>query len=115
MISFSRVLQHVINTSVRSNLNHQCCKNVRNISTVKNLLSHDFRKKPENISLNAIQNTDADIFGTLNDNVELNDKLDSLPPEPDDFIQYDKDGLHKRLHIKEYHKIIQELINQHKV
>jgi len=82
------------------------------VSTVK-----DFRKKTETFSFNAEQNYDADsdVFGTLTDRTEINDKLDTLPPEDDDTIEYDKDEQHKRLHITEYHKIIQELIKQHKV
>jgi len=85
--------------------------------TINDLQQKDFRKKTEKLSFSAIQNTDvdADIFGTLTHNVETNHKLDSLPPEADDIIQYDKDEQHKRLHITEYHKIIQELIKQHKV
>lgn len=115
MISFNRVLRHLINiTSIRSNLNQQCCRNVRSLSTIKYEQSNDFRKKTEKL-LFKMQNTEADIFGTLNDNVEINEKLDSLPPEPDDIIQYDNDKQHKRLHIKEYHKIVQELIKQNKV
>jgi len=82
------------------------------MSTIK-----DFRKRTETFSFNAEQNTDADadVFGTLTDNTEINYKLDRLPPEDDDKVEYDKDEQHKRLHITEYHKIIQELIKQHKV
>jgi len=82
------------------------------VSTIK-----DFRKKTETFSFNTEQNNDADadVFGTLADGTEINNKLDLLPPEDDDKIEYDKDGQHKRLHITEYHKIIQELIKQHKV
>lgn len=116
MISFNRVLRHLINiTSIRSNLNQRCCRNVRSLSTIKYQQSNDFRKKTEKLSFNTVQNTGADIFGTLNDNVEINAKLDSLPPEPDDIVRFDNDKQHKRLHINEYHKIVQELIKQNKV
>lgn len=115
MISFNGVLRHFINfTVIKSNLNQPCYRNVRSVS-IRTSQSNNFRKKTENVSFNAVQNIDADIFGTLNNNVEINEKLDSLPPEPDDIIQYDKDEQHKRLHVNEYQKIIQELIKQHKV
>jgi len=85
------------------------------VSTVKDLQPKDFRKRTETFSFNAEQNIDADTFGTLTENTEINYKLDRLPPEDDDKIEYDKDEQHKRLHITEYHTIIQELIKQHKV
>lgn len=113
MIVFNRFLRQLINIKpLRSNYNQQCCRNVRCVSTIK-----DFRKRTETFSFNAEQNTDADadVFGTLTNNTEINHKLDRLPPEDDDKIEYDKDEQHKRLHITEYHKIIQELIKQHKV
>jgi len=116
MILFNRFLRQLINIkSARSNYNQQCYRNVRYVSTIKDLQSKDFRKKTETFTFNAEQIIDADIFGTLNNSTEINQKLDSLPPEDDDKIEYDKDEQHKRLHITEYHKIIQELINQHKV
>lgn len=98
-------------------LSQQCCRNIRCVSTTNNLQSNDFRKKTEKYSFDTAQNinADADIFGTLNDNVELNHKLDSLPSEPDDVIRYDKDENHKRLHTTEYHTIIQGLIKRNKV
>lgn len=115
MIAFNRFLRLIINiNSVRSNFDQKCFRNLRCISTIKDLQSKDFRRKTENISFNAVQN-DADIFGTLTENVDINKKLDSLPPEVDDIIQYDKDEQHKRLHITEYHKMVQDLIKQHKV
>lgn len=113
MIVFNRFLRQLINIKpLRSNYNQQCCSNVRCVSTIK-----DFRKRTETFSFNAEQNIDAnaDIFGTLTDSTEINDKLDRLPLEEDDKIEYDKDEQHKRLHITEYHKIIQELIKQHKI
>ncbi|NP_001153853.1 pentatricopeptide repeat domain 1 [Acyrthosiphon pisum] len=113
MIVFNRFLRQLINIKpLRSNYNQQCCRNARCMSTIK-----DFRKRTETFSFNAEQNTDADadVFGTLTDNTEINHKLDRLPPEDDDKIEYDKDEQHKRLHITEYHKIIQELIKQHKI
>jgi len=113
MIVLNRFLRQLINTKpLRLNYNQQCCRNVRCVSTVK-----DFRKKTETFLFNAEENNDADsdVFGTLTDRTEINDKLDTLPPEDDDKIEYDKDEQHKRLHITEYHKIIQELIKQHKV
>jgi hypothetical protein len=87
------------------------------MSTNHDFQSKEFRKKTENFTFNTEPNADADsdVFGTLIDNVETNDKLDILPLEADDKIQYDKDEQHKRLYITEYHKIIQELIKQHKV
>lgn len=118
MIVFNRFLRQLINIkSVSSNYNQQCCRNVRCVSTVKDLQSKEFRIRTEKLSFDAEQNTnaDADIFGTLSNSIEINDKLDSLPPEDDDKIEYDKDEEHKRLHINEYHKIIQDLIKQHKV
>lgn len=116
MIAFNRPLRFLINiNSVRSNLDQKCCRHLRFISTTKVLQSNDFRKKTEEFSFNYVKNVDADIFGTLSDNIEINKKLDSLPPEVDDVIQYDKDEHHKRLHITEYHKIIKDLIKQHKV
>lgn len=108
---FNRFLRQLINIRpLISNYNEQCCRNLRYVSTIK-----DFRKRTETFSVNSEQNIDADVFGTLSDNTEINDKLDLLPPEDDDKIEYDKDEQHKRLHITEYHKIIQELIKQHKV
>lgn len=118
MFAFNRYFRHlIVIKSVTSNFNQQCCRNVRCMSTIKGLTSNEFRKKTEKYSFNTLDTTDADsdIFGKLTDNVEINQKLDSLPPEPDDIIQYDKDEQFKRLHITEYHKIIQELIKQHKV
>lgn len=118
MIVLNRFSRHfIIIKSVKSNFNQQCCKNIRCISTVRGSPSNDFRKKTEKYSFNTLNNSDADsdIFGKLTDNIEINQKLDNLPPEPDDIIQYDKDEQFKRLHVTEYHKIIQELIKQHKV
>lgn len=120
MISSIRFLRQSIYVKLlrHTNINVHCCRNVRCVSTtIKDLQPKDFRKKTEKFSFSVVQNTDvnADIFGTLNNNVETNLKLDSLPAEADDIIQYDKDEQHKRLHITEYHKIIQELIKQHKV
>jgi len=118
MISYNRYVKHFINIiSLRSNFNQKNYQNVRCFSTVKDLPFKDFRKKTEHFSFNTVKHNDdaADIFGTLTNNVEINDKLSSLPAEDDDIIQYDKDEQHKRLHISEYHKLIQELIKQHKV
>lgn len=105
--------QLIIIKSLKLNFNQQFCRNIRCMSTIKE--SKNFRIKTEKLSFNKVQNNDGDIFGTLASNVEINHKLDSLPPEPDDIIQYDKDEQYKRLHITEYHTIIQELIKQHKV
>lgn len=116
MIAFNRSFRFLINIkSVRSNFDQKCCKHLRLISTSKVTQSNDFRKKTEEFSFNYVKNVDADVFGTLSDNIEINKKLDSLPPEVDDIIQYDKDEQHKRLHITEYHKIIKDLIKQRKV
>lgn len=115
MISSNRFLQQLIIKSIRSNINNQHCINIRCLSTINDVQSKDFRKKTEKFSFVRNSDADADIFGTLTNDVELNNKLDSLPPEDDDIIKYDKDEQHKRLHITEYHKIIQELIKQHKV
>lgn len=117
MFMFNRFLRQSTNIIfLRTNfiLN---CKNIRNVSTIKDLEPKEFRKKTEHFSFNSVDNneTDADIFGMLNNNVDTNDKLNYLPPEDDDVIQYDKDEQHKRLHISEYQKIIQNLIKQHKV
>lgn len=115
MITFNRIFRQLINIkSTKLNFNQQC-GGIRCMSTVKDIRSENFRIKTEKLLFNNVQNNDADIFGTLADNVEINYKLDNLPPEPDDVIQYDKDEQHKRLHITEYHNIIQELIKQHKV
>lgn len=118
MIAFNRFLRQFLSiNSIRLSYNQQWYRNVRCVSTNHNLQSKEFRKKTENFSFNTEPNADADsdVFGTLIDKVETNEKLDILPPEPDDKIQYDKDEQHKRLYITEYHKIIQELIKQHKV
>lgn len=117
MIIFNRFLRQSTNiTFLRTNF-IQSCKNTRNVSTTKNLEPKEFRKRTEHFSFNSVHNNDAnaDIFGMLNNNVDTNDKLNCLPPEDDDIIQYDKDEQHKRLHISEYQKIIQNLIKQHKV
>lgn len=115
MIAFNRSLRFLINIkSIRSNFDQKYYRHLRYISTIKGLQSNDFRKKTEKFPFNNVKNADADIFGTLTDNVEINKKLDSLPPEVDDIIQYDTDEQHKRLHITEYHKIIKDLIKQHK-
>lgn len=116
MIAFNRSSRFLIYIkSVRLNFDQKCSRHLRCISTIKVLQSNDFRKKTEEFSFNYVKNADADIFGTLTNNVEINKKLDSLPAEIDDIIQYDKDEQHKRLHITEYHKIIKDLIKQHKV
>lgn len=120
MISSTQFLYRLIyiKSLQRININLHCCRNGRCVSTtIKDLQPKDFRKKTEKFAFHAMQNTDAnaDIFGTLTNNIEVNHKLDSLPPEADDIIQYDKNEQQKRLHITEYHKLIQELIKQHKV
>lgn len=116
MITFNRISRQLINIkSAKLNFNQQCCRDMRCLSTVKDIHSKNFRIKTEKLLFNNVQNNDADIFGTLVDNIEINHKLDNLPPELDDVIHYDKDDQYKRLHITEYHKIIQELIKQHKV
>lgn len=110
------LLQSTSITFLRTNFN-QNCKNTRNVSIIKDSQPKEFRKKSEHFPFNNVHNNDAnaDIFGLLNNNIETNDKLNCLPPEDDDVIQYDKDEQHKRLHISEYQKIIQNLIKQHKV
>lgn len=115
IIMSNRFLQQLIIKSIRSNINYQHCINIRSVSTMNNVQSKDLRKKTEKFSFVQNNDADADIFGTLTNDVELNIKLDSLPPEVDDIVKYDKDEQHKRLHITEYHKIIRELIKQHKV
>lgn len=125
MILINRILRHLNGTTtLRNNIKplrisygQQCFKNARCVSTVEVLSSKEFRKKTEHFSFTSAQHndTDSDSFGTLTNKVETNEKLNTLPPEDDDIIQFDKDELHKRLHITEYHKIIQDLIKQQKV
>lgn len=117
MFAFNRCLRHIVFIkSLRLNSNQQICQSIQYISVNKRL-QHNFREKTEKFSFNTVQNTgaDADTFGTLSNNVDINDKLDILPPEADDKIEYDKDEQNKRLYITEYHKIIKELIKKHKV
>lgn len=116
MIALNRSLRLLINIKkVKLNIDQKCCRHLRCISTSKALHFNDFRKKTEEFTFNDVKKIDADIFGTLTDNVEINKKLDNLPSEVDDIIQYDNDKEHKRLHITEYHKIIKDLIKQNKV
>lgn len=115
MIMSNTFLRQLVIKSLKLNSNQQLCMNIRYLSTINDVQPKDFRKKSEKILFEQISDFDADIFGTLTNNVELNNKLDNLPPEADDIIEYDKDEQHKRLHITEYHNIIQELIKQHKV
>jgi len=116
MIVFNRFKWQLISIkSLGTSFNQQCCKNTRYMSTTKDLQTKEFRKKTEHFSFNSDPNNNADIFGTLTENTGTNQKLNSLPPEDDDVVRYDKGDKNKRLHISEYHKIIQELIKQHKV
>lgn len=117
MIVFNRFMwQSVVIRSLGTNFNQQCnCINTRYVSTTKYIQPINFRKKTEHFAFNSEQDNNADFFGTLMENVETNQKLNNLPPEEDDVIRYDKDDKNKRLHISEYHKIIQDLIKQHKV
>lgn len=116
MLLFNNFLRHLTYIKfTRSNFNQLCCKNIRCLSTIKSLQCNDFRNKTEQFSFHNVQNVDPDTFGTLTNNVGINDKLDKLPPEADDKIEYDKDKFNKRLYITEYHQIIQDLVKQHKV
>lgn len=118
MIVLNRILRQLNNfKSLRTNFDQQCYRNTRCVSSIKDLNPKEFRKKTEHSPFFAVQNNDdyADTFGTLANNVETNEKLNSLPPEDDDVIQYNKDEQSKRLHITEYHKMIQNLIKQQKV
>lgn len=116
MIVFNRLKWQLVSIkSLGTNFNQQCCKNTRFVSKIKDLQPKEFRKKTEYFSFNSDQINNADTFGTLTENAGTNQKLNSLPPENDDVVRYDKDDNNKRLHVSEYHKIIQELIKQNKV
>ncbi|XP_050440368.1 pentatricopeptide repeat-containing protein 1, mitochondrial [Adelges cooleyi] len=118
MYAFDRTIRKLLNIkSFQKNCTHLYNKNEKYMSTSRILQTKNFREKTESISFTALREsgTDSDIFGSLSNKVEVNEKLDELPSEPDDKIEYDKDDEKKRLYITEYHKIIQELISQHKI
>lgn len=117
MFTCKRLLQQLALSSSRKKYLKLFNIDSFHLSTSQNLTTFNFRKKTESITFSVLQKNenDSDIFGTLSDKVELNDQLDSLPNEPDDKIEYEKNEQKRRLHITEYHKMIQDLISQNKV
>ncbi|XP_050535202.1 pentatricopeptide repeat-containing protein 1, mitochondrial isoform X2 [Daktulosphaira vitifoliae] len=117
MFTCKRLLQQLVLGSLRKKCLKSYNINGYHLSKLKNLTTFSFRKKTESISFTDLQKNenDCDIFGTLSNKIEHNDKLDSLPPEPDDKIEYEKSEQKRRLYITEYHKIIQDFISQNKL